>query len=425
VPLAVLIAVFLVFWYYRRNWGRPLLFAMGYYVVMLLPILGFFNIYFMRYSLVADHYQYVSIIGIISLITAAAHQIIARAGTLGKNLARTAAILIIAMLGTLTLRQVSAYKNEETLWRDTLRKNPLSWMTHYHLGHILKRQNKFDEAINHYNTVIRLRPNHAQAHNSLGMIYQSQGKLNEAIDYYRKAVQLDPNCFEAYNNLGYALQLQNKFSEAVDCYHRALEIKPDLAQVHCNLGSVFHSQGKLDDAINHYSQALQIAPDLAPVYYNMANVLLLQGKTGEAVNYYQQAIQRDPNFVEAYDSLGNIFQAYGRLNEAITYYRQALRVRPDYIPSLNAAVSILATHTDPGIRDVNQAIIFAEQAAGLTAYDDPVILDTLATAYAAAGLFDKAITAAQKALKLADAAKSKKLADQIRSRLASYQQKRP
>ncbi len=72
VPVLLVAAAFIVGWMYRRQWGRAWLLGFGFYAVMLFPALGFVNIYFMRYSLVADHYQYFSIIGLLALAVAEA-----------------------------------------------------------------------------------------------------------------------------------------------------------------------------------------------------------------------------------------------------------------------------------------------------------------------------------------------------------------
>src|SRR5208337_3760621 len=100
---------------------------LAYFVVMLLPVLGFLNIYFMRYSLVADHWQYFAIIGPIALAAA-----IIRKPVL-------AAALLLA-LGALTWKQCGMYANVETLWQTTLRLNPDCWLAHNNLGHSFFQQ---------------------------------------------------------------------------------------------------------------------------------------------------------------------------------------------------------------------------------------------------------------------------------------------
>jgi hypothetical protein len=69
LPLTGLLAVSMVLFRWRnRPTGRALLFAWTFYCVALVPVLGFVDVYFMKYSLVADHYQYVAIIGVVSPI---------------------------------------------------------------------------------------------------------------------------------------------------------------------------------------------------------------------------------------------------------------------------------------------------------------------------------------------------------------------
>jgi len=354
IPDLALLGLLGLCWRCRRSWGRPLMFALGYYVVMLLPVLGFLNIYFMRYSLVADHYQYVSIIGIIALVVAVGYRTAARLGGWGKGIAKIAAVFVLTTLGILTWYQCHIYRDMETLWRDTLRKNPDAWMAHTNLGNVLSAQGKFDEAISNYRQALQIKPDDAKPHYNLGKALQSQGKLDEAIRHYHQALQLKPNYAEAHNNLGAALQLQ----------------------------------GKLDEAISHYRQALRIKP----------------------------------NHASAHNNLGNALIGTGQLDEALRHFQEAIRLKPEWPSPLNAIAWLLATHPDPKLRDVGRAIELAEQAAELTKYQDASTLEMLAMAYASAGRFDRAVTTAETALKLASAVQNDELAYRIRKQLELYRQ---
>ena len=81
LPLLATIAVTATLWSQRqRPWGRVLLFAWGYYCLALLPVLGFADVGFMKYSLVADHYQYLASVAVTAVIAAAISQANARVG---------------------------------------------------------------------------------------------------------------------------------------------------------------------------------------------------------------------------------------------------------------------------------------------------------------------------------------------------------
>jgi len=68
IPLALLVVgVGALVRHRRTRWGAPLFVATAFYLMALLPILGFVDIYFMLYSLVADHWQYVALIGFVAL----------------------------------------------------------------------------------------------------------------------------------------------------------------------------------------------------------------------------------------------------------------------------------------------------------------------------------------------------------------------
>ena len=124
LPDLALLAGLALAWRYRRSWGRPLLFAAGYFIVSLLPVLGFADISFMKYSLVADPWQYVAIIGVIALAAAAGVRAWERLSPTPQKQVVIGLVILVGALGVLTWRRCDVFENDETLWRDTLQEEP-------------------------------------------------------------------------------------------------------------------------------------------------------------------------------------------------------------------------------------------------------------------------------------------------------------
>jgi tetratricopeptide (TPR) repeat protein len=247
LPLALLAASLILCWRLRRNWGRAVFFALAYFVLLLLPVLGFVNIYFMRYSLVADHWQYFAIIGPITLFAAPI-----------RKPALAAAILLA--LGAMTWRQCGNYVDEETLWQATLRLNPQCWMAHGNVGDWLDQKGMVDAAIAEYQTALRLQPDYAPGHNNLGIALGRKGRTDEALAEFQRAAQLDPAYASAHNNLGNALLDKGRAAEAIMQYQEALQIKPGDGFAHVNLGIAFQKTGRAREAIGEYQKALELLP---------------------------------------------------------------------------------------------------------------------------------------------------------------------
>ena len=294
LPNLALLVLLALCWHYRRGAGRPVLFAGGYFVVTLAPILGFLDIYYMRYSLVADHYQYVSIIGVIALVVGVAGAILKRYGRKGVWLAYAGAIPAVVVLGLLTWQQAHIYKDRETLWHDTLQKNPRAWMAHNNLGTLLQARGKLDQALTHYRQALELNPNYAEAHSNLGLCLFTQGQSKEALNHYRTAIEVEPTYTIAYVNLANALLKQGDTDEALGHYRQALQLSPNHAVAHASLANVLFERGNTDEATDHYRQAVRIKPDFAQAHYNLGLVLAQVGHQPEAIEHFQTAARLDP-----------------------------------------------------------------------------------------------------------------------------------
>jgi len=122
-PLAVVV-VFIALWLFRRQIGKAPLVALLFFVVTLFPALGFFDVYPMRFSFVADHFQYLASIGLIVLCTAVSTTIVQRLDRVYRIIGCVTYGIIILIMGMLVWQQGQIYQNTETLWRKTIANNP-------------------------------------------------------------------------------------------------------------------------------------------------------------------------------------------------------------------------------------------------------------------------------------------------------------
>ena len=437
LPLLAAIAGLLALWFVRAKWGRGLLFAAAYYVVSLFPVLGFFSVYFFRYSFVSDHFQYLASMGPLALAGAgiakgcsclAASR---RPTTLGSSrrdsdvatamLVALCSVLLL-LLGFVTWRQTAEYHDLNRLYTATLQKNPGCWMAHYNLGIALSEQGQTEEAIDHYRQAVALRPDYAEAHYNLGRLLVEQGQLDDAVAHYERAVAINPADAEAQNNLAVSLFGMGRVDDAIAHYQRALEIRPDYAEASCNLANALIAKADFDGAIARYAACLAAIPDQVEAQYNLASALLRKGRTDEAIVQYKKLLQLHPENADAHANLGSGLLATGRVGEATAEYAKALGISPDNVAALSNLAWLRATSADPSIRNGTEAIRLAERADSASSRSDnhATVLRILAAAYAEAGRFVDAKETARRAVEEAKIHGNTALADALQGELALY-----
>jgi len=348
----------------------------------LFPVLGFFDVYPFRFSFVADHFQYLACLGIIVPV-ASALAILARRIAAG-SLARVACGALLPMiLGVLTWGQSGIYSDAETLYRETLARNPGSWLAHNNLGNVLlAKPGRLADAIAEYRAAALLKPGSEQARTNLGNALAQAGRLPEAIPELEAALRIKPGYAEGHNNLGFALaQMPGGLERAIAEYQAALRINPDFAEAHYNLASAFvEMPGRLPDAIAEYQAALRTEPDLPEAHNNLGGALAQTGRLSDAMAQFEAAIRLRPDYVEAYNNLGNaLSQTPGRMPDAIAEYQAALRLAPGNLQAHLGLGSVLAQ--TPG----RQGEALAEFEAALRIKPDPAVREMVERLRAEAG----------------------------------------
>jgi protein O-mannosyl-transferase len=414
LPLLSALAVTAVLWRYRKSWSRTLLFAWGFFCVVLVPVMGFTDVYFMRYALVADHYQHIAIIAAIALGSAlwSVWHRLARGWV--RRTAIAAAVAALGTLAFLTWQQSGQYRDEFTLYDDTLKKSPDCWMAHINLGMALIGVGRLQDAKDHFHQALRIKPDSVAAYNDMGHALVQMGRVQEAMECYRKALSFKPDYPQALNNMGNALVEAGRPEEAIEYCQHALRLDPGFHEAYYNLGNAVLAMGRPQEAIDYYNQALAIKPDYPEAHNNLGNVLTQVGRPLEAIEHCQTALQLKPGSAEAHFNLGNTLLSLNRLPEAIDHYRQALVLKPGLAQAHNNLGGTLVRAGRPGdaIEHFRQALRLKPQFAD--AYYN------LALAYAAMHQTSEAVAAAGKALELARSQGQTALAKQIEDWLNSY-----
>jgi len=453
-------------WYRHRRYVRPAALAMGYFVVMLVPVMGFFQMFYMRFALAADHWQHLSIIGVIALVVGAAWRAVDRLGARAYMPGALLAGLIVAALGVQTWRQCRVYKDQETLWRDNIAKYDGVWMAWFSLGNALQHKNDqtgdpkaMEEAFRCYQKAVDLKKDFHMARSNLGNLLATQGRFPEALMVYTEAMAYKPDEARIHNNRGTMLWQLGRPTEAMHAVELALTYQPDYTPARLNmaeflgrmgqldraieqlregikldrydvdlrvkLGAMLMQTRRMDEAIAELSKAIEMKPQHLRAMQNLGVALSEKGRPEEALKIYDRALAVAPSDAPLILNRGYVLQKLRRPAEAAMAYEKALRLNPQMLEALKSLAWLRATHPDPAVRNGRQALELALKLNELTGYSLPDALDVLAAAQAEVGDFAEARKLNQKAVAAANRVNLPQFAGEIAGRDRFYAASQP
>ncbi len=356
------VAAALLIWNFRSAPGdgpripipRHILLGLGFFVINLIPVLGFFPMAYQRISWVADHFAYLALAGMAGLAAGGVGTLLDSSSQIeqegreereGKGLLRTLPGLpvlpvqfrwiypvfvsvIIAGLAIQSRSYARVFQGEKSLWTYELERNKEAWIGYNNLGIALRKEGRRSEAIADYEQSLRLRPNFAEAHNDLGVALAEEGRAAEALAHYERAILIKPDFASAYNNEGNLLLSLGRIDDAVGRFSLSLRLDPDVPEPHNNLGNALARKGRLAEAIAQYREALRIAPEFPEAISNLGATLANSGRLDEAIAQFRELLRLRPDFAEGHNNLGVALGRAGRIPEAIAEYRLALQIDP-------------------------------------------------------------------------------------------------
>jgi tetratricopeptide (TPR) repeat protein len=451
------VALVVVLWLARNRIGRGPLAAALIFGGILVPAIGFFDVFPFRFSFVADHYQYHASIALITLAAAALTIAIGRhAGHFAWALPVMGSAVLLPLI-VLAHQKTRVYWDNFTLHTDVARLHPDSWVAHNNIAGILLKEKKYDKAIDSLRNTIRLIPNDPVPHGNLGRVLTEMGRyeeamqelnlamklhvdqdekawisrligdvqikqnqLDEALENFNTSIQINAD-WTAYMQRGRIRAMRGDTAEAIGDLNLALKHQPDSAESLELRAKVLASAGEFDKALADLQTLRKQLPQEAEVLLQMGGVQQAAGRHQQAIESYSQALLLDPKNPAAFRGRADCQLASGKQAAAASDYRQSIQLDGGDVNALNNLAWILATSPDDALRSGKEAVQFAAEACRATGNSRADLLSTLAAAHAESGDYLAAIDWLQRALPIAPTA----LQSELKEQLESYESKRP
>jgi tetratricopeptide (TPR) repeat protein len=352
---------FAVWWLWRRRgtaeaptWERHTLMALGFFVLMLLPILGFITISYMRITWVADHFLYLPMIGPIALVSACAASWFATLQPRLRLPAVAAAVTAVAFLAGSSFRYAHVFAGEDPLWTYTLAFNPDAWQAHNRLGARKFARGDVPGGLSHFENSTRLRPDLGETHNNLGTALMATGRVEEGLEQFRIAAELETQIPQMQINLVNALVSVDRLEEAENAMRLLTERFPTLAQGWNFLGVVQMKRGNNTAAVESLRRAQALRSDSLDLKKNLhaalraeADRLALEKSFAKSEIIYRELLKSAPDDVQLINNHGVTLFELGRREESVQAFRRALAINPDSLEAKHSLAIAVGAPVPP------------------------------------------------------------------------------
>lgn len=288
---AAIFVVFVTVISIRMRRTSPFLFVGWFwYLFTLAPVIGIVQV---GAQAMADRYTYIPLIGLFIVLS---WSVWAGMSKLRQGRVFTFALFVVAilLLGAVSRRSVSYWRNSITLFSHALEVTERNWMAEYNLARVYQDSRQFEQALLHYQRALKVKPNYWKGHLNMGVISYEQGNINDAIPRFHKARSLRPDQPEPAFNLGMSFARLGRHEEAASYFALALRADPTYDRALEKLGESFLLLNRADEALTVFSSFTEKHPASAIGHYNLGRSLLLLGREQEAARHFQQAHSLDP-----------------------------------------------------------------------------------------------------------------------------------
>ncbi|MGB6429777.1 MAG: tetratricopeptide repeat protein, partial [Candidatus Acidiferrales bacterium] len=330
-------AAFLWLW---KN-ARTAAFSFLWMGATLAPVL---NARWMPASVFAERYLYLPSVGFCWLVGWGVARILENVRIPSFARATVAVAVGVAALvgGIATVRRNRDWRDQETLFLETLATNPDSGLIRSNLGSVYFNQGDLVGAEREWDQALAAGPRSVFTLINFGLLRQRQDRYFESQQFFERAIRARPDYMDAHLYYAEMLESIDRDAEADWQYRLAVTLDPYDSGAHFAYGQFLQTLGRLDEAKAQYEAS--VAEDVVPgAYDGLGDIYQAWHETPLAERAFRIAVQNDALDSHAHFALGAIEAADGRNADAIRDYRAGLEMDPTNADALAALRRLAAS----------------------------------------------------------------------------------
>jgi tetratricopeptide (TPR) repeat protein len=308
--------------------GRPWAFLAGTCFLVLAPTSLLPGI--LQYA--AEHRMYLPLAAVVTAVVLGAQAAVSRSGLEEPQRRATLVsllVLVVLGLGAGTALRNRVYRDDLSLWMDTVTKWPRSALAEANAGKCLLDRGRLVEGLARCKKAVTLDPTKPLARYNLGFAYEAGEQWDKALVEFTTAARMNPELFQAEFRAGRLLDRLGRPIEAEQFLRQALAIDPDFAEAHASLGVALALQGRHEEAVKEFRHSLLLDPVQPEVEFNLGVSLAGLGCIAEAEAEYAAAVRLSPTYGDAQLNLGVTLAQLGRFSAALPALQAACRLMPE------------------------------------------------------------------------------------------------
>ena len=296
--------------------------GLAMFVVMALPALGFVNFFTMKYTFVADHYQYLACAALLVPAAEAAARWLSR-----KALVAAGAAAIVVLV-SLTLFYSSLWSSNMKMWTWNVEKNPNAYIAENNLGSNYMSMGNPREGAAHILRALQLAPDDDTVLLSAGRVALMEGRPDTAIAIFERALALRPGLGFAYVLLGDTYYKMHQVDKALEIYRRGTAMSHDEPLLYMRYAHALRDVGRAEEAKNAYETAIGLMPENPIIREEYANLLLDVNRPAEAIQQYEVILQTQGSSYEIWNEMAFAQVMNNMPEQAARSFETALKLSP-------------------------------------------------------------------------------------------------